>query len=629
MSPSSKLTNSAGRLPELHKHNLKRLFDTSKYKYTCEIVYECQRGFMVMGSLKFNAGLLSAIDPSPWCDKTMTSARSDIQTYQLPNPSWQWVSPHWIIDFAGDVDENGWEYAGWFGSKVRWYGRPQPMRSFVRRRRWLRLRRCPQSLISKDTNVREPNSCTNMKIGKEEKATAGQEGTISINIPINIPINNINVKAIQSTPTEEFTVSSPPHDTVVNPKLKPHRLRRALTFCESGVSNDKVTTTPSEADNVIYPLKHKQSHLKRLTHRIHQASSSVSKSFYVHASESHGNPIRPHRRVSTTAELPSLYHDGSSSSGRSCELENIPFPLSAGSPSKDQTLELSVDGSSTDAPAQYHSDPIISCTPRTQDNEKEKEGEDSDDHHQDLQSLDKTNLATNDSVDVELIRMITAALIDIIYASSLDRERLAFVRDALSEGGYTTLAVWHGIRDIYSNCILYGTSRIQFIHLILCSAAKLSPQWVELCAKLALNSMGDMVGIHNDVPTDIHKTRRATLPPHRIIGKVSMPVVGVGLSDATPLTPPPSASMAPTNVSYRTPTHKTDKALPSPKALKSSNPQYKHLPPLDQPHSISLCPSTPAICEWNVKRVWTAILKPLVEQDSNVFFSDLKPIIPH
>ena len=29
----------------------------------------------------------------------------DTKTYQLPDPTWQWVSKEWMVDMSGDVDE--------------------------------------------------------------------------------------------------------------------------------------------------------------------------------------------------------------------------------------------------------------------------------------------------------------------------------------------------------------------------------------------------------------------------------------------------------------------------------------------------------------------------------------------
>ncbi|CAO3629281.1 unnamed protein product [Mucor fragilis] len=66
----------------------------------------------------------------------------NIENYQLPDPTWQWVSKDWMIDMTEDVDEAGWQYALKFHGAV-WHGNYKHFRSFVRRRRWIRLRHRP------------------------------------------------------------------------------------------------------------------------------------------------------------------------------------------------------------------------------------------------------------------------------------------------------------------------------------------------------------------------------------------------------------------------------------------------------------------------------------------------------
>jgi hypothetical protein len=66
----------------------------------------------------------------------------NIENYQLPDPTWEWVSKDWMIDMTEDVDEAGWQYALKFHGAV-WHGNYKHFRSFVRRRRWIRLRHRP------------------------------------------------------------------------------------------------------------------------------------------------------------------------------------------------------------------------------------------------------------------------------------------------------------------------------------------------------------------------------------------------------------------------------------------------------------------------------------------------------
>lgn len=46
----------------------------------------------------------------------------NIENYQLPDPTWQWVSKDWMIDMTEDVDEAGWQYALKFHGAV-WHGK--------------------------------------------------------------------------------------------------------------------------------------------------------------------------------------------------------------------------------------------------------------------------------------------------------------------------------------------------------------------------------------------------------------------------------------------------------------------------------------------------------------------------
>ncbi|KAJ1730701.1 hypothetical protein LPJ61_002878, partial [Coemansia biformis] len=84
---------------------------------------------------------LHPMDPPPWCDPAMRLTLPNVHSFQLPDPSWEWVSPRWLIDMTLDVDDDGWQYASRFSATTAWHGHASASRSFVRRRRWLRLRR--------------------------------------------------------------------------------------------------------------------------------------------------------------------------------------------------------------------------------------------------------------------------------------------------------------------------------------------------------------------------------------------------------------------------------------------------------------------------------------------------------
>ncbi|KAJ2599895.1 hypothetical protein H4R99_003538 [Coemansia sp. RSA 1722] len=132
----------------------KRLIDDCRYEYACDVLYECQRGFNFLGKANFSTKLLHLKDPPPWCDTSMKLTLPNVHSFQLPDPSWEWVSPRWLIDMTLDVDEDGWQYATKFSS-ASWHGRHSAAKSFVRRRRWLRLRRryTPQPVCAGDRDA--------------------------------------------------------------------------------------------------------------------------------------------------------------------------------------------------------------------------------------------------------------------------------------------------------------------------------------------------------------------------------------------------------------------------------------------------------------------------------------------
>lgn len=104
-----------------------------------DILYENQRGWFLFGIPLYSHSSLLNFDPSAWATREMHDSPVNITNAQLPDPSWQWAWHSWYVDMSGDVDEQGWQYSSSFSSSA-WHGSHPWFHSFVRRRRWVRLR---------------------------------------------------------------------------------------------------------------------------------------------------------------------------------------------------------------------------------------------------------------------------------------------------------------------------------------------------------------------------------------------------------------------------------------------------------------------------------------------------------
>ncbi|KAF2482810.1 hypothetical protein BDY17DRAFT_166858 [Neohortaea acidophila] len=106
-----------------------------------DILYENQRGMFLFGIPKYSSSSLLPSDPKPWQNAQFRTSPVDIRNAQVPDPSWEWAWKSWFVDMSRDVDEEGWEYSFMFKGGYAWHGNHPWFHSFVRRRRWLRMRR--------------------------------------------------------------------------------------------------------------------------------------------------------------------------------------------------------------------------------------------------------------------------------------------------------------------------------------------------------------------------------------------------------------------------------------------------------------------------------------------------------
>lgn len=87
----------------------------------------------------FSSKALGNLDPTPWTNAYHKASPTNIYTAQVPDPSWEWAWPEWVVHKPDGVDEGGWEYSFMFARKFSWH-RPRWWNSFVRRRVWIRKR---------------------------------------------------------------------------------------------------------------------------------------------------------------------------------------------------------------------------------------------------------------------------------------------------------------------------------------------------------------------------------------------------------------------------------------------------------------------------------------------------------
>lgn len=105
-----------------------------------DVLYENQRGSFFFGIPFYSHRSLLQFDPSAWVNKDYNDSPVDITNAQVPDPSWEWAWQSWFVDMSNDVDEEGWQYSFSFGLKCGWHGTHPWFHSYVRRRRWVRLR---------------------------------------------------------------------------------------------------------------------------------------------------------------------------------------------------------------------------------------------------------------------------------------------------------------------------------------------------------------------------------------------------------------------------------------------------------------------------------------------------------
>lgn len=134
-------TSKENGLKKISSGNKRRARSPKKPETAIDVLYENQRGGFLCGLPLFSSAALGPLDPPPWTNFAHKPSPTDINTAQVPDPSWEWAWPEWRVnhDEAIQTDNDGWEYSFMFSKKFSWHG-PKWYNSFVRRRAWIRRR---------------------------------------------------------------------------------------------------------------------------------------------------------------------------------------------------------------------------------------------------------------------------------------------------------------------------------------------------------------------------------------------------------------------------------------------------------------------------------------------------------
>ncbi|KAJ1944856.1 hypothetical protein GGF37_001995, partial [Kickxella alabastrina] len=250
----------------------RKLVDDGRYEYACDVLFECQRGFNFLGKANFSTKLLHPMDPPPWCDPSMKLTLPNVHSFQLPDPSWEWVSPRWLIDMTLDVDEDGWQYATRF-SNATWHGRHSAAKSFVRRRRWLRLRRRLQINPPSPTGVDDANLYSSMTddgrpVAAEESYDTGFDASqqnrqrrrrmskpVAVASKIKNTVQGNYVGATPKSPTKPVTKNLA--YTLKDGKYKSHNLKDAAVGKDTNQGLASVLSSPMPVRRLSQPMPSK------------------------------------------------------------------------------------------------------------------------------------------------------------------------------------------------------------------------------------------------------------------------------------------------------------------------------------------------------------------------------------
>ncbi|TQS33439.1 hypothetical protein Golomagni_06217, partial [Golovinomyces magnicellulatus] len=163
--------------PPTSSNNNKSTKSANKRETAVDILYENERGGFLCGSAMFSYKLLGGLDPTPWTNEFHMPSLTNVETAQLPDPSWEWISPEWKIHYQDGVDEFGWHYSFAFSNKFSWH-KAKWWNSFVRRRAWVRRRAKKRAEdISSDPHMLNADYFTVKPASQRKRQSAGSLGS--------------------------------------------------------------------------------------------------------------------------------------------------------------------------------------------------------------------------------------------------------------------------------------------------------------------------------------------------------------------------------------------------------------------------------------------------------------------
>jgi len=125
-----------------------------------DVLYENQRGGFLCGIPLFSSMALGNLDPPAWTNYAHRPSPTNINTAQVPDPSWEWAWPEWRINHDEGTDDDGWTYSFAFAKTFSWH-KARWWNSFVRRRAWIRKRvKKDGGYLAQDSHMLNPEYFT-------------------------------------------------------------------------------------------------------------------------------------------------------------------------------------------------------------------------------------------------------------------------------------------------------------------------------------------------------------------------------------------------------------------------------------------------------------------------------------